>query len=209
MESITLRKFQEADTNAVINIIREAWHYDEFSSPKTAHKLAKVFLYSCLTNQTYTQVALQNELPVGIIMGKDILNHKCPFKYRIKQAQAILSLFLSAEGRKVTKIFKNVHDLDTQLLKESRVSEHGELAFFAVSASTRGKGVGKELFQNLLSYMKSQDIGQFYLFTDTSCNYGFYEHQGMVRRGKKEWTFHINEKIEKMEFYIYDYQVKK
>lgn len=32
----------------------------------------------------------------------------------------------------------------------------------------------------------------FYLFTDTSCNYGFYEHQGMVRRCEKEHVFYID-----------------
>lgn len=41
------------------------------------------------------------------------------------------------------------------------------------------------MFSNMLEYMKSQNIKDFYLYTDTSCNYGFYEHQGMIKRKEK------------------------
>ena len=54
---IILRKYRKEDESSLTGIIREAWHYDELCTPKTAAKLAKVFLHSCLVNQTYTQVA--------------------------------------------------------------------------------------------------------------------------------------------------------
>lgn len=54
--------------------------------------------------------------------------------------------------------------------------------------------------------MIDQRLDEFYLFTDTSCNYGFYEHQGMVRRCEKEHMFNINGQLAKMNFFIYDYQ---
>lgn len=204
MEHVALREFQKKDTPEVIRIIRETWHYDAFCSPKAARKLATVFLYSCLTNQTYTQVALQGGRPVGIIMGNHIKAHRCPLGYRIKQIKAILSLYFSAEGRKVCSIFKGIQEIDQQLLQACKKEYAAELAFFAVSADVRGTGVGKKLFHSLLEYMKSQKIGDFYLFTDTSCNYGFYEHQGMTRRGKIEESFPLKGKLEKMEFYLYD-----
>lgn len=81
-------------------------------------------------------------------MGKDFREHKCPVRYRIKQMFAILSLFLSAEGRKVPKIFRNVYNIDNQLLAGGTSEYEGELAFFAVSESARGKGVGKNCFRS-------------------------------------------------------------
>lgn len=78
-EQIILREYQKTDHQALENIVREAWKYDRFCSPKTAAKMAKVYLSSCLTNQTFTKVAEINGEPVGIIMGKDIENHKCGF----------------------------------------------------------------------------------------------------------------------------------
>ena len=64
------REFQEEDSKIIEEVIIEAWHYNELCSSKTAHKMAKVFLSSCLTNQTYTQIALLDNQPIGIIMAK-------------------------------------------------------------------------------------------------------------------------------------------
>ena len=84
---------------------------------------------------------------------------------------------ISKEGRSVSKIFGCVDGIDKELLTRCPTDYQGELAFFAISQKCRGKGIGKALFQKVVEYMRSQKIQKFYLFTDTSCNYGFYEHQ--------------------------------
>lgn len=203
---IQFREYQKQDFDTLKNIIRETWNYDKFSTPKTASKLAKVFLSSCLTNYTFSRIAMIDGEVVGIILVKDIEKHRCPFTYRMKQIGAIVSLYLSKEGRSISKIFGNVNGIDKQLLKESSKTYPAELALFAVSSSCRGKGIGKKLFQSALDYINKQKLNEFYLFTDTSCNYGFYEHQGMSRRCEKEHIFNIDGQIAKMNFFIYDYQ---
>lgn len=50
-QKIIYRAFQKQDVPFITDIIREAWNYDQFSSPKTAKKLSRLFLYSCLANQ--------------------------------------------------------------------------------------------------------------------------------------------------------------
>ena len=205
---ITLRDYQKQDFKALEDIIRKTWHYDDFSSPKTASKLARVFLSSCLTNYTFSRVAVDNGIPVGIILANNKSLHKCPLSLKFQQIRAVISLFLSKEGRKVSKIFENVNGIDKQLLSECGKSYPAELALFAVNSSYRGKGIGKILFQSVLDYMNEQKINEFYLFTDTSCNYGFYEHQGMIRRCEKEHLFNIKGQNAKMNFFIYDYICK-
>ena len=190
------------------DIIRKTWHYDEFSSPKTASKLARVFLSSCLTNYTFSRVAVDNGVPVGIIFANNKSIHKCPLSLKFQQIRAVISLFLSKEGRNASKIFGNVNGIDKQLLSECGKSYPAELALFAVNSSYRGKGIGKILFQSVLDYMNEQKINEFYLFTDTSCNYGFYEHQGMVKRCEKEHLFDIKGQSAKMIFFIYEYTRK-
>ena len=117
------------------------------------------------------------------------------------------SLYSSKEGRNVSKIFGNVNGIDKQLLNENNKTYPAELALFAVSSSCRGKGIGKMLFQSALNYMKQEKLKEFYLFTDTSCNYGFYEHQGMKRRLEKKHVFNIKGQQAVMNFFIYDYQL--
>ena len=201
---VNLRAFQKEDTEAIEAIIREAWHYDDLCSHKTACKLARVFLSSCLANQTYTRVAEIDGKPAGIIMAKNIEEHHAPLRYRIRQWRAILSVMLSKEGRKVSGIFGGVNDIDKALLAEAQTQYQGEVAFFAVSSSVRGKGVGKMLYRKMLDYMRAHSIEKFFLFTDTSCNYGFYEHQGMQRRCEKQKTFEIDGKKVEMTFFLYD-----
>lgn len=159
---LILREFQKDDAEALEAIICEAWHYNDLCTVKTAHKLSKVFLSSCLTNQTYTQTAVLNGMPVGVIMADNRRTHKCPIRYRIHQLLAVLSLFLSGEGRKVSNIFSCVSNIDQQLLAECKTDYQGEVSFFAVADTMRKKGVGTQLFHSMLDYMKSQNIKIFF-----------------------------------------------
>lgn len=202
---VELRSYNKQDFKSLQDIVRVTWHYDKFCTPETADKLAAVFLSSCLTNHTFSRVAIVNGSVAGIILVNNIKNHHCPLSLRFKQIKSLLSLYLSKEGRSVMKIFENVSGIDKALLKESRKSYPAELALFVIDPNCRGNGVGKRLFQSALAYMESQQLSQFYLFTDTSCNYGFYEHQGMTRRCEKDHMIDMNNQKERMKFFIYDY----
>ena len=159
---IELRKYQKQDFKDLETIIRETWHYDDFSSPKTAIKLARVFLSSCLTNYTFSRVAVMDGNVVGIILANNISKHKCPFSNRLLQIKSILLLYSSKEGRNVSKIFGNVNGIDKQLLNENNKNYPAELALFAVSSSCRGKGIGKMLFQSALDYMKQEKLKELF-----------------------------------------------
>lgn len=205
-EQIILREYQKTDRQALENIVREAWKYDRFCTPKTAGRMAKVYLNSCLTNQTFTKVAVIDNTPVGIIMGKDIQKHKCPLSLRLTWFRSIFALLISKEGREISKIFDSVQGIDKELLSRCEKNYQGELAFFAISEQCRGKGLGRKLFESVVEYMRSQDISQFYLFTDTSCNYPFYEHLGLIRRCEKKQVIDVKGEKGDMTFFIYDYQ---
>ena len=201
---IVLREYQTSDRPALIGIIRETWQYDKFASPKTAQKLARAYLDSCLTNQTFTQVALVDEVPVGIIMVKDRREKRCPFRLRLRMLLSVASLFLSKEGRMVTRFFSGVEEIDQQLLQDTQTEYQGEIAFFAVNSRYRGIGLGKKLFDAARDYMRNRRISNFFLFTDTTCNYPFYECRGMERRGERVHTFAAKGKSGTLTMFIYD-----
>lgn len=81
---IILRELRKADFKALENVIRKTWNYDKFATPKAAEKLAKVYLSTCLANQTYARVAEVDGIPAGLILGKNIATHHCPLKYRLR-----------------------------------------------------------------------------------------------------------------------------
>lgn len=65
--AVYFRQYKEQDFEALEDIVRKTWHYDDLCSPKTAKQLARVFLTSCLTNYTFSRVAIVD----GEVQGRD------------------------------------------------------------------------------------------------------------------------------------------
>ena len=58
-----------------------------------------------------------------------------------------------------------------------------------MSEESRGLGVGKTLIKYLSNYMIDMKVNNIYLYTDTRCNYGFYDSQNFNRLNEKEIYF--------------------
>lgn len=203
-KNIMLRKFYKEDALALENIIRKTWNYDAFCSPATAARLAHVYLYSCLSNQTFTRVAIVDGKPCGIIMAKNIQKHRCPFFLKLHSLLAIVRLLITREGRQVCSFYGSISDMDQELLNSSDKTYQGELAFFALDEAMRGMGIGRQLFTAAHTYMKQENIQNFFLYTDSSCSYGFYAHQGMQRRGERNIVVNFAGQQVPMQFFLYD-----
>lgn len=96
---------------------------------KTAAKLARLFLNACLAEQTFNQVAVQNGVPVGVIMGKNNQKKRQTLMERLRLMRDALSLVIRADGRLAAKIFWGVNGVDKVLLDECGEKYDGELAF--------------------------------------------------------------------------------
>lgn len=200
-KQLTYRPIQFSDYSTIENIIRKAWNYDQFASPKVAKQPAKVFLSSCLTNQTFTCVAICNEKPVGVIMGKNRKKHRKSIKHLSRYWLAIAQLVLCKEGLDISKMYGDIDKIDQELLQSTQTTFDSELAFFVLDENQRGLGIGKKLYQTFLEYIASEELTKFYLFTDTTCNFGFYEHQGLHQL--KEKLFHFQKLKETEHFFLY------
>ena len=207
-DKVLYRPLKKDDIPTLMNIVRKTWNYDKFADPKTAIKLSKVFLYSCLANQNYTKVAEIDGNVAGIIMVKNNNQPKSRISYRIKQICSIISIYATSSGRKSMMPFNSVHSIDKELLDMCNIKYQGEIAFFALDEKYRGYGIGKSLFNQAKEYLQNEHVENFYLFTDTSCNYGFYDANGLTRRCSKDHFFTINNQDANMSFFIYDYSFK-
>lgn len=88
-------------------------------------------------------------------------------------------------------IFRNVSCVDARLLDEIETQYRGEIALFVLDGRYRGCGIGKALYERALASLRARELMPFYLFTDTSCNYRFYERQGLRRRAQHEETVRV------------------
>ncbi len=205
MEQVICREFQPRDTQALADIIRITWGYDDkFGKGETARRLAQAYLDLCLVNQTYTQVALVDGVPVGVIMCRHNRSHQCPDRLRDRQAQSMQTLCATEEGRAAAAFYRTISELDQELLKRCGKTYQGEIVFFAVNAAYRGFGIGGKLFDAALAYLKQAAVTDFYLFTDTSCDFRFYEYKGMHRQQTITHQFTVRGRPLTFDFFLYD-----
>lgn len=90
---------------------------------------------------------------------------------------------------------RNVHHIYNIFPKKHRGEFDGVLTLFAVDEELRGLGVGKSLLKGLLDYLRKHNTKCIYLYTDSTCNYGFYEQNGFERIEQQniEMALHIRE----------------
>lgn len=201
-KTVDIRRFYKEDAYALEDVIRKTWKYDAFCSSETAARLAHVYLYSCLANQTFNAVAIVDGKPCGIIMAKHIQKHRCPFSLKLQSLLAIVRLLITREGREIYSFHGKIRNVDQELLDGSGKTYGGELSFFVLDEAVRGLGIGKQLYAAALTYMRQENIQSFYLlYTDSSCNYGFYEHRGVQRRGE---IVELAGQQAPMKFFLYD-----
>lgn len=70
----------------------------------------RVYLRQCLTQQTFTRVAVVDGVPVGIIMGKNERTHRCPWSLRWRAARAVLALLATGRGGRWPALFRGGKD---------------------------------------------------------------------------------------------------
>ena len=185
MNAVIYRPYKRQDFKAVSSIINIIWKHESYYSPKTAVRLSEAYLRLCLTEQTFTQVALADGKPIGIIMGNHIRRHRCPLVLRLQAGWSVLVLSMTAEGRRSWRFLEEIDRIYAALLSGQPQEYRGELSFFAIHPDYHGQGIGRELFSRFCIYMERENIQHFYVFTDTSCNYGFYEYMNMFGGARK------------------------
>lgn len=202
--SVTIRPLEKRDYPAIEDIVRQTWGYDKMCSPAVARRLAKTYLYSCLTVQNFARVALRGGQPIGYILGRcDSTFHRISLRSRLALFFASLPLLLRSEGRRVRKLYGGIEQIDRSLLEECGHPFDGEVVFFAVAPEARGLGVGKALLQSLLDFFAANNARHIFVFTDSSCNYPFYESQGFQRIGEKIYSLRPQAEYE-LRMFLYD-----
>ena len=209
MNKITYRPYLPQDFKALSDIINITWGHEKTYSPTTAVRLSNAYLRLCLTEQTFTQVALNDGKPIGIIMGNSFRNSHKSLKNSLQAKWALSLLSLTAEGRRAGHFFEEIDRIYDKLLSGRHGITRGNCPFFAIHPDYRGLGIGKELYCRFFDYMNSENIRHFYVFTDTTCNFGFYESRNMLRCGTEEVELQVNRKPEKFLFFIYENAAQK
>lgn len=185
MSSIHYRPIQEKDFPAVSEIINQAFDlFDYVPNFEVLDAFKLQYLYSCLSESTYTCVAEQDGTVVGVIMGNTKNDYRIAAHLRHTANTLRYSLKMRRMFRKEragTQDYDALHKIYREFSNKHRGEFDGVLTLFAVNRDCRGFGVGTALWDGLQEYLRCQGVKRIYLYTDTTCNYGFYERHGFHR----------------------------
>ncbi len=207
MKEVVYRQLEKADYPVVQNLISDAFGLDQYvADEKILALVKKMYLYSCLAEKKYDQVAVYDGHITGVIMGasKQDKNKTAQLSILTNALKmAYYTMFIWFKTRNKKGGLNEVNRAYRTLIKGIETNFDGVLTLFAVKDTMRGLGIGKELLFKLNDYYSEHDTQRIYLYTDDTCNYGFYEHMGFDRLKTEQVTVKRSAQEKKMDVFLY------
>lgn len=208
MNEVLIRNVESTDFPHIKRIIKESWDINNLvESQETLYATLGMYLNQVLYKSTFGKVAVSNGEVVGLIFGS--LNKEEP-TYRMlieDSAEQIITLMNASETdrKNISEFFVKTFQTYEELI-ENRIQDYeGCLEFFVVSEKARGLKIGKKLWHELKSYFESHNAQAIYVYTDTSCNYGFYDYNGFMLQSQQDVTFELINEQFPLTIFLYEY----
>ena len=208
-QAITIRDVEASDLPALKAMIDETWEWvDLVESQEALDATIGLYLNQVLYGSSFGKVALLDGKIVGAIFGAA---EGEPPTYRMLQDDGMdhtLTLLNATENerRDVYECISKINSTYADLLRGKADSYDGSLVFLAVSEAAQGLGLGKKLWQELRAYFEANATKSVYVYTDTDCNYQFYESVGFRRSGEQDLTCTFRVGDWDVRIFLYEYQ---
>jgi len=193
--NITFKPYKKTDREALKTLCESAWDYKDYTTDeKTRKDLIAVDAYASLIGANYAEIAYEGDQVGGVLIGasKGLFSSFRKLNYTIKTYLILFRLiFFRKDSKRALKNFRKIDKIYKGLYKKTNKKYDAEVILFAVHASMRGKGVGKKLMNNYLEHLRHKGYQNVYLFTDTSCTYGFYDHMNFTREDEATTTLEL------------------
>ena len=209
MDQVIIRDVEKKDFPAIKAIISETWDIGT-EDEKTQGAILGLYLNQVLYWSSFGKAAVLGGKVVGVIFG--FLDEDTP-KYRMLQEDGmehVIKLLDASENDR-----KDAHEYLSKTLGayDELVADiidlyDGSLDFFVVSEEARGLGVGKRLWGEIAAYFKENGAGSIYVYTDTLCNFGFYDHNGFQKKREYTLTYNFSDGQEQENILLYDYKFR-
>ncbi len=208
MDKIIYRDLMQKDYDTIKSLIAEAFGFGEFIKDKVLlDTITGFYLQECVDDSSFSKVAEKDNKVIGLILGKakdDKISLKNIHNTTKIDETEIGKILEDEKNRKVINEFVKIQEVYKELINGSEDNFEGCIQLFIVSKEARGLGIGKTLLSYLFEYMKSNNVRSLYLYTDTRCNYGFYDSQNFKRLAEKELIFESIDST--LDVFLYGYK---
>ena len=184
-DPLIFRFFKMSDTADSAQFVSKEWPVASILTNKTKTVLfMHSYLELCRLSSSYMEVACISNKVVGLLFGK--IETDCTLKVKIESifySIIVLIKIISGKYGKLSKPLLFVKNLISTEIKyqQSSPKSDGEIVLFMVNSEYRGQGIGKTLMDRFVAVAKDKRVKRISLYTDTFCNWQFYEKYGFTR----------------------------
>ena len=207
MNKVIYRDIIKSDYETIKNLIGEAFGFSSFIKDKYLLNIVLTgYLKECILDTSFGKVAVKDDKIIGFILGNaDNDKHRiCNLDESVEVDNNTVEVIMNnEENQDLFKELSKIKNAYNDVIKGKENIFQGSIQLFVVSKESRGLGVGKTLVKHLSDYMKSMNVKSLYLFTDSRCNYGFYDSQNFNKLNEKEINFKYVDS--KLNVFLYGY----
>jgi len=209
---IRYREISKADHARIRKLVSQIWNLERFcSDAKLLESGLRIFLRGCLMTSNYSQIAEEDGEVVGFILGrtdKDYSAFRKVFQHLPATVWATLKFVVrNRSQQKIRGFVRVIMTSYKKLLNSVDKRFDGELVLFVVGKRFQGRGIGKTLMNRFFETCRKKELRSIRVFTDTQCNYGFYDHNGFRRLHELETDAQMLEGTLSLTIFLYEYSV--
>ena len=201
---VSYHQVTEEDFDELAMLLSNQWATPEIRDNPVAMKHSGLMsLYYFMVHHTFTCVAEDNGKVIGLLICTDVKRRPIDMKYARLLIGEVAYMICNPETRDDGLAWGEYTQLAQEL--EERVvgnSIDAEAELFVVAPEYRGQGIGKKMFRSMVEFFKKVGTRNFFLHTDTSCSYPFYDKIGMTRIGEQKTDIKSGD-IDGIDMFIY------
>lgn len=206
--NLQTRNFKQADVKDLYRFTYQAWYQETGEKfPTETEAVTWIDVYSSLNSASYGQVVEIHGQVAGIILA-DVFNHEKSLRlFQGDQSTHFQKLLAGDPDYQKLYIHQTnqTNHSNQKLLESSNVDYQAEILLFIVDPKFQGQGVGTKLYETCLNHLKDSGVQHFYLYTDTFCNYPFYDKRGLRQVGRLPFLGELTNNHEQDHYYfMYD-----
>ena len=183
-----LRDYQTSDFDDCIAIVDQVWDFSNRFQPQSLVELfLKIYVGGSLAASNFAAVCEEEGIVKGFLFGNSGRLGLYETEYSGFWGNlAFLRQFLLLKGVPLKKklFYLKIIGKHEQARTRIESSRDNEVNLFAVAPNTQGKGFGKLLMNEYITFCQNNNARRVTLETDKECNYKFYEHFGFTIKGE-------------------------
>ncbi len=172
---IEMRPTEKSDYPDLSRILDDEWRFSLYSQEK-ALKLAEYYLVDCINGANVSVTMLVDGEPKGLLVLRDMEGDTIDASGDLAEVYSEVKDDPGFGGCQAD--IDNLHEIYERSAERNKSSDWAELRLLIVSKDCKGMGLGKKILNEARRIAESFGKVGVFFYTDTDCNFGFYDHMG-------------------------------